>query len=284
MGSIHLFFDLQLQSQRSAAETSQDSNEDIDSLSLYAVPTSGSPKQPWHYLPSREKQNAKDFCYPQRLGEDPKDRCIADLLVKFQNFLQTAELDMTIGECTTAFQSAITQGSVIYPMAIGRDMRSFGVDLALSDPTYLFMAHEWLQKLYLRPQPDAHAWLAATAVFGPLFYHQDVLVEEVVNAMHLVEDVATGGLDEERISDDNDSDTEVHLVDQIPIKKSNKRKKDSKASSDDASSATGPAGVAVLHQQQITGNNRQHQLRYDLRLFCPPSKDADKTLMAAAKK
>jgi hypothetical protein len=192
---------------------------------------------------------------------------------------------MTIGEWTTAFQYAITTGSVIYPMAIGRDMRSFGVDLALSDPTDLFMAHEWLQKLYLRPQPDAHAWLAATAVFGPLFYHQDTLVEKVVNAMHLVEDAATGGLeDDERISDDNDSDTEVHLVDQIPIKKSNTRKKDSKASSDDASAAPAPAGVAVLHQQNITGNNRQHQLRYDLRLFCPPSKDANKTLMAAAKK
>jgi hypothetical protein len=191
---------------------------------------------------------------------------------------------MTIGEWTTAFQSAITPGSDIYPMAIGRDLRSFGVELALLDPTDLFMAHEWLQRLYLRSQPDAHAWLAATAVFGPLFYHQDALVEEVVNTMHLVEDAATGGLDDERISDDSDSDTEVHLVDQIPIRKSNKRKNDSKASSDDASAATAPAGVAVLHQQKITGNNRQHQLRYDLRLFCPPSKDADKTMMAATKK
>jgi hypothetical protein len=74
-------------------------------------------------------------------------------------------------------------------------------------------------------------------------------------------------------------------VDQIPIKKLNKQKKDTKAPSDDASAATAPAGApAVLHQQNITGNIRQHQLRYDLSLFCPPSKDADKTLMAAAKK
>jgi hypothetical protein len=46
MGSIHLFFNLQLQSQPSVAETFQDTNEDIHSLSLYAVPVSGSPKQP----------------------------------------------------------------------------------------------------------------------------------------------------------------------------------------------------------------------------------------------
>jgi hypothetical protein len=65
MGSIHLFFNLQLQSQCSAAETFQDTNADIDSLSLYTVPVSGSPKQPWHTLPAREKQNAKAFCYPQ---------------------------------------------------------------------------------------------------------------------------------------------------------------------------------------------------------------------------
>jgi hypothetical protein len=67
--------------------------------------------------------------------------------------------------------------------------------------------------------------------------------------------------------------------DQLPIAKGSQ-----KMATDDASAATAPAGAATLLQQRISGKDRKNQLRYDVRFHVPPSKEADKTMIAAAKK
>ena len=58
-------------------------------------------------------------------------------------------------------------------------------------------------------------------------------------------------------------------------------------SSDDASVTsedTAPAGKGLLQQQKLSGTYCKHHLRYDLRLFVPPLQEADKTMIAMAKK
>ena len=50
------------------------------------------------------------------------------------------------------------------------------------------------------------------------------------------------------------------------------------------SEATAQAGKGLLQQQKLAGTYRKHQLRYNLRLFVPPSQEADKTMIAMAKK
>jgi hypothetical protein len=52
LGSLHLFFDVQLQRNRLAAQTFEDMNEDDED---YVVPADGAPKQPWIELPNSEK-------------------------------------------------------------------------------------------------------------------------------------------------------------------------------------------------------------------------------------
>jgi hypothetical protein len=88
---------------------------------------------------------------------------------------------MTIVKWASAFTDASTPGSLIFPMLKGRELRSFGADLARSSPTDLFLAHEWVKRTHLRPQTHAHAWLGAVAVFGPLFYLPAPLITEVLS-------------------------------------------------------------------------------------------------------
>ena len=50
------------------------------------------------------------------------------------------------------------------------------------------------------------------------------------------------------------------------------------------SAATASAGKELLQEQKLSGTYRKHQLRCDLRLFVPPLQEADKTMIAMAKK
>ena len=87
-----------------------------------------------------------------------------------------------------AFTGATSKGSLIYSSGFGRQLGALGSDLALSSPKSLFMAHEWISALCLRPQAHAHVWLTAVAVFGPLWLHHKSLLEDAVQDMHLSED------------------------------------------------------------------------------------------------
>jgi hypothetical protein len=169
LGSVHLFYDLQLQKNRIAAQTFDDMHEDNED---YAVPTEGEPKDTWTDMDLLDQQQARAFTYSQRLGEDAQDRDLQELCLKFGQFMQTNELDMTIGKWTDAFEEAITPGSLIYDTPAGREMRIFGADLALTSPVDLFMAHEWIKQTHLRPQLHAHAWLGAIQIFAPLFHYR----------------------------------------------------------------------------------------------------------------
>jgi hypothetical protein len=264
LGSIHLFYDVELQKNRSAAQTFEDMHEDNDA---YAVPTQGSPQPPWYDLAASDKQNSRPFTYSQRLGEDAQDRCLDDLCVKFRKFLQVDELDMTIEKWTTAFQDATTRGSLTFPTVIGREIRTFGSDLALSSPVDLFMAHEWIKRTHLRPQLHSHAWLGAIAVFGPLFYYHDELCDAVTQDMFDEEDAFTGGLDDEPAEAEFTSIAAI--VDSTPDKDcqaTDPKKK--RISSDDASAATAPVvGYLFSSFRRVTAT----PTRYDLPP-CSPSK------------
>jgi hypothetical protein len=57
-GSIHLFFYVQLQKNRLAAQTFEDMHEDDEA---YAVPMTGEPLAPWINMQERKKQNSRVF-------------------------------------------------------------------------------------------------------------------------------------------------------------------------------------------------------------------------------
>jgi hypothetical protein len=192
---------------------------------------------------------------------------------------------MTIAKWSDAFSDATKPRSLTSPMSIGREFRAFGSNLALMTPTELFNSHEWLRRTHLRPQTHVHAWLGAVAVFGPLFHQYEALCSEVVNAMHSSEDADTGGLDEDEDELLEDADVSAaNIVDHTPAPVPPRKQRGKARETDDSSAATAPAGVATLLQQRIAGKDRQHQLRYDIKLLVPASKEADKTMIAAAKK
>jgi hypothetical protein len=221
-----------------------------------------------------EKKNSKVFEYSHWFREQGNKCCIEELCITFGEFLQVQPQDTTIAVWITAFTDSITPRSLIFPMSIGREIRAFGSDLALSSPVKLFKAHEWLKCTHFRPQLQAHAWLAAVAVFGPLFYHTEDLCAQVANAMHTSDDNNSS----------NEDNNEVQIVLAKEILDAPNPAREEQSFSDDASKATAPAGAATLHQQKIAGKDQQHQVRYDVKFYVPPSKAADKTMIAAAKK
>ena len=262
-GSLHLYYDLEIQANRMHAITFDDMDEDQDDL---AVQTSGHPSEAWLKLTKLEKEEANPFTYSQRFGEDPQDRCIQDLIVSCSTHLQTSEKNMTIKKWIGAFTDSTTKGCLLFSSGKGRQFRAFGVDLALTPARDLFYAHEWSNATHLRPQTHSLAWLAAVEVFGPLYGNQDELLAEFANAME-------------------SSDAEATTVSpaSIVIVESDE---DSDDSDDDSvkSADTAVAGKDWLQEQKAKGKYRKHTLRYDLRLMVPASQDADKTMIAAAKK
>jgi hypothetical protein len=130
-GSIHLFFDVQLQKNRLAAQTFDDMHEDDEA---YAVPMTGEPLLPWIDMQEREKQNSRVFEYYHRFKEQGIQCCIQELCSTFGKFLQVQPQDMTIAVWITAFTDSITPRSLIFPMTMRQEIRAFGSDLALSSP------------------------------------------------------------------------------------------------------------------------------------------------------
>jgi hypothetical protein len=160
MGSVHLFYDLELQKNRMEAQTFADMNEDTEEP--FEIPIEGGePLPPWTNLLATEKQDSKAFTFSQRLGEDVKDRCIADIVFECRKYLKHEALDMTVNRWTMAFKDAMTPTSALSPTVIGCKLRGFGIDLALTDPNILFLHHEWISDTHLRPQLHANTWLGA---------------------------------------------------------------------------------------------------------------------------
>jgi hypothetical protein len=194
---------------------------------------------------------------------------------------------MSVDKWSNAFIDASTPGSLIFPMSIGKQICSFGIDLAITHPAELFMEHEWIKRTHLHPQLHAHAWLGAIKAFGPLFYHHDNLCEAVINAMHVAEESETGGQDHTHMDAEVAEESQmvdVTLTSDSFSKAKNRRSKSSAFVDDDASADTTQAGEANLHQHKLTGKDRTNQIRYDIKFHVVPSKEADKTMIAAAKK
>jgi hypothetical protein len=185
--------------------------------------------------------------YSERIGEDAKDRCLTGLCLHFRPFFETEELDMTVEKWVDAFEEATTSGSLIFATETGCQMRILGADLSLTSPVDLFMAFEWIKDTHLRPQIQAHAWLGAVEVFGPLYHYRDDLCAEVVAAMHQEEEQSMGDLDNE--PDSEAMISVIDLVDEtpdtIPAKRYAKQKR-SKEQDDEASAAMAPAGAATV--------------------------------------
>jgi hypothetical protein len=180
----------------------------------------------------------------------------------YRNFFKIEELDMSEDKWANTFIDASIPGSLIFPMSIGKQIRSFGIDLAITHPAVLFMEHEWIKRTHLCPQLHAHAWLGAIKAFGPLFYHHDDLCEAVINAMHATEASDIGGQYYTHM-DAEASVSEPQMVDSTPARdngsKANKNRRSKSKSSafadDDASADTAQAGEANLHQQKLTGKD-----------------------------
>jgi hypothetical protein len=103
---------------------------------------------------------------------------------------------------------ASTKGTLIAASGYGRQLRSFGSNLALSSPDVLFKAHGWVTETHLRPQVHSLARIAAVATFGPLWLHTDSLLDSVVemkSADELSERSATN-------SDSEDDSDEAEVV------------------------------------------------------------------------
>jgi hypothetical protein len=124
--------------------------------------------------------------------------------------------------------------------------------------------------------------------FRPTFYHHDDLREAVINVMHVTEESDIGGQNDTHM-DAEASVSEPQMVDSTPARYSfskakNRRSKSSAFVDNDASADTAQTGEANLHQQKLTGKDRTHQIRYDIKFRVAPSKEADKTMIVAAKK
>lgn len=271
-GSIHLYFDLELQNNRLEALTFESMNEDAK-FQQYEVPQFGNPLNPWHLLPLSEKQKIRAFEYTHRLGEDPQDRCIADLRIGFQTYHQKNEKYMTNNQWTKVFTDAVNPGSLIFPTLIGRELCSFSVSLSLSDPSVLFLPYEWIQLAYLRPSSDAHSWLGAVAMYGPLWAHHDDLLQEVVHAMQVDEQTAEGA-----------AKVAPSVMNSTPPTAQYNQTHPPPEDDDAASAATAQAGDDSRQQQKLSSMDRIFQRRCDLRLFLPVSTKADDLLMATTAK
>jgi hypothetical protein len=116
---------------------------------------------------------------------------------------------MTMDKWRHYFVDASTsKGTLIAASRYGRQLRSFGSNLALSSPDVLLKAHEWVSETHLRPQVHSLAWIAAVATFGPLWLHTDSLLDSVVemkSADELSERSATS-------SDSEDDSNEAEVV------------------------------------------------------------------------
>jgi hypothetical protein len=282
LGSVHLFFDKELLSDKIVAAACDSGIKDD---AQHCVPISGNPLPAHRSLAAAEKQESQVCACAKPFGKNLDCRCLQDSITSFSKCFKTPEKNMSVAKWRHHFGEASSKGTLIAASGYGRQLRAFGSNLALSSPRSLFMAHEWVSATHLRPQVHSLAWFAAVETFGPLWLHQDALVDSVVETMN------SG-----KIAEDNDSDDEsetVEVVDnpspstgnihQPSYPMAHAEPAEDTDVDDDSSAVTQDAGTNQLVQQRMSGKHRTHQLRYDVRLHVAPSEEADKSMIAAAK-
>jgi hypothetical protein len=285
LGSVHLFFDRELLSNKTMAAAYDSGIEDD---AQHCVPISSQPSPAYLNLAAAEKEESQFHAYPERLGDTPDGRCLQDSIASFSKHFKNPEKNMSIAKWRHCFGDASSKGTLIAASGYGRQLRAFGSNLALSPPQDLFMAHEWVSATHLRPQVHSLAWFAAVEMFGPLWLHRDALVNPVVQTMN------SGEISDKDDEEDSNDDSEtVEVVDKFagttgnvhqPSDPMDHAEPTDKLEVDDDSSAVTPdAGTDHLVQQCVSGNHRAHQLRYNIRLHVAPSEEADKSMIAAAK-
>jgi hypothetical protein len=203
LGSVHLFFDEELLSNKIMAATYDSGIEDDAQC---CVPISGQPSHACLNLAAAEKEESQYCTYPERLGHTPDGRCLQDSITSFSKYFKTPEENMSIAKWRHCFGDASLKGTLIAAGGYGRQLRAFGSNLALSSPRDLFMAHEWISATQLRPQVHSLAWFAPVEMFGPLWLHRDALIDSVVETMNSGE---ISDQDEEEGSDYDSETAEV---------------------------------------------------------------------------
>jgi hypothetical protein len=281
LGSVHLFFDKELLSNKIAAAAYDSGIEDDAQC---CVPISGQPSPAHLNLAAAEKEESQCHTYPERLGNNPDGCCLQDSIASFSKYFKTPEQKMSIAKWCHCFGDASSKGTLIAASGCGRQRRAFGSNLAHSSPRDLFMAHEWVLATHLRPQVHSLAWFVAVETW----LHRDALVDSVVETMN------SGEISDQDEEEGSESDSEiVEVVDKPtattgdihqpsdPMDHANPA--DELEVDDDSSAVTQDAGTNRPVQQRVSGKHRTHQLRYDIRLHVAPSEEADKAMIAAAK-
>jgi hypothetical protein len=130
-GSVHLFFDTELLSNKIKVDTYDSVIEDDDQ---YCVPTSGEPTSAYVHLIPAEQKDYHVYTYPERFNDTPDGRCLHDSIIAFSKYFKTTVKKMTIDKWRHYFVDASTKGTLIAAIGYGRQLRSFGSNLALSSP------------------------------------------------------------------------------------------------------------------------------------------------------
>jgi hypothetical protein len=281
-GSVHFYFESDLQKNRLRLNKDMDIDEDD-----FEVPSSGAISEYWiNVMPESEKCMIEPFTHSQRFQGTDGYLTTSDSIATHKRYLGTTGQKMSISQWTQAFDTSVDVSSEQVSSKESESFRFFGSNLAVTDPRELFQSTEWNTDSHLKPQPLARIWLGAVSAFGPLWLHRDAIgldpvipgenkvvssAKSTVTASSAVappkKSAATPGVstpaeimevdsDDEADADDDDADDDV----------------------------TVQAGSEDLIQNKITGKDRKFQLRYDLKLVVEPSKDADKKLIAVAKK
>jgi hypothetical protein len=87
------------------------------------VLSQGKPFAQWTHLPLTEKQEARAVTYSQRIGEDPKARCLQDSVTAFAKHFKTKEKNMSIAKWISLFADACRKGTLIAANGFGRQLR-----------------------------------------------------------------------------------------------------------------------------------------------------------------
>jgi hypothetical protein len=286
-GSVHLFFDKELLSNKIMASTYDAVVEDDHQC---CVPISGHPPLPHLSLVAEEKQELQSHTCAERFGENPDGCCLHHSLSVFAQHFKTPEKNMTIAKWRHYFADASSKGTLISASGYGQQIRHLGSNLALSSPRVLFMAHEWVSATHLRPQVHSLAWIAAVETFGRLWLNQASLVSSVAETSN------SGAVSDNDTSKDMDDESDSVEVSGSPTDTTGDRhtpsdpmthadsdSEDDIEADDDLSAVTQDGGTNNLVQQRVSGTHRAHQLRHDIRLHVSPSEEADKAMISAAK-
>jgi hypothetical protein len=295
-GSVHFFFVTDLQKNRVRLNKHVDMELDEDD---FEVPTTGEVSDYWtNVVPEPEKCMVESFSYSDRPARTDGYLKLPDHIATHKRYLGTSGQKMSISQWTQAFDSSVDVSSEQVTSKEAESFRSFGSNLAVTDPRELFKPNDWSTANHLKPQPLARIWLGAVSAFGPLWLHRNANIgledpaipgENKFVSPSALMDVAedsekpTAAVPPVAAPSDNSADIPgvSTPADIMAVDSEDDEDGDDDEADDDV---TVQAGAEDLIQNKITGKDCKFQLRYDLKLTVDPSKDADKKMIAVAKK